>query len=214
MTGSRRVLSALRRLTIGAIVLALVTACAFLPFAGRFLVREDPLTRVDAMFVLEGAHAERWMEAADAFKAGYAPTIVLSPGQQEHAEAILRARGVSYPTNAMLARSALVQMGVPASAIVLPDRAVDNTGEEAALLRELASAHGWRRVMVITSKYHCRRSAFAFRQELRGSGIAAIVRASRYDTSDPAHWWRNRADVRYVLSELQKLVAYRLGFGG
>lgn len=214
MTGSGRTLSALRRLTIIASVLAVVTAFALLPFAGRFLEREDPLARVDALFVLEGAHAERWMEAADVFKAGYAPTIVLSPGQREQSEAILRARGVIYPSNPMLARSALLQMGVPASAIVLPDGAVDNTGEEAALLRELASSHGWRRVMVITSKYHCRRTAFAFRQALRGSGVAAIVRATRYDTSDPAHWWRNRADVRYVLSELQKLLAYRLGFGG
>jgi len=214
MIGSRRRLPALRRLLIVAAALACAGAIGFVPFAGRFLVREDPLAHVDAIFVLEGAHAERWMEAADLHKAGYAPVIVLSPGWQEDAEAVLRARGVRYPTNPMLARDALLQMGIPASAIVLPERTVDNTGEEAALLRELASAHGWRRVLVITSKYHCRRAGLAFRQGLRGSGIAFSVRATRYDTSDPAHWWRRRAEVRYVLSELQKLFAYRVGFGG
>lgn len=210
----RRVLLAVRRLALAA-VLALVCAIAvFLPFAGRYLVREDPLTHADAMFVLEGAHAERWMEAADLYKAGYAPIIALSPGRIEQAEVILRTRGIRYPTNQSLARDALVQMGVNASAIVLPDGSVDNTGQEAQMLRTLAAARGWRSVLVITSKYHCRRAAFAFRREFRDRSVSVSMRATRYDVSDPAHWWRHRGDTRYVVSELQKLLVYRLGVGG
>ena len=29
--------------------------------------------------------------------------------------------------------------------------------------------------------------------------------------SDPAHWWRHRSELRFVLEEWEKLVAYRLG---
>jgi uncharacterized SAM-binding protein YcdF (DUF218 family) len=210
----RRVLLAVRRLALAAI-LALISATAvFLPFAGRYLVREDPLARADAIFVLDGTRAERWMEAVDLYKAGYASVIALSPGRTEDAEVILRARGIRYPTNASLARDAMVQMGVNASAIVLPDRSVDNTGQEAEMLRDLAAARGWRNVLVITSKYHSRRAGFAFRREFHGSSIAVRMRITRYDVSDPAHWWRHRADVRYVLSELQKLIVYRVGIGG
>ena len=36
-------------------------------------------------------------------------------------------------------------------------------------------------------------------------------RASRYDPSDPARWWRSRADLRFVGFEWIKLVLYRLG---
>jgi uncharacterized SAM-binding protein YcdF (DUF218 family) len=210
----RRVLLAVRRLALAAL-LALVCAIAiFLPFAGRYLVREDPLTHADAIFVLEGAHAERWMEAADLYRAGYAPVIALSPGRMEHAEVILRARGIRYPTNPSLARDALVQMGINPSAIVLPEGSVDNTAQEAEMLRALATARGWRSVLVVTSKYHSRRAAFAFRREFRDRSVAVSVRATRYDISDPAHWWRRRDDARYVLSELQKLLVYRLGVGG
>jgi uncharacterized SAM-binding protein YcdF (DUF218 family) len=209
-----RVLRAVRRLAAVGLVAFVCGTALFFPFAGRYLVREDPLAHADAIFVLEGAHAERWMEAADLYKAGYAPVIALSPGRTEEAELILRARGVHYPSNPSLARDALIQMGVSASAIVLPEGSVDNTAEEAELLRGLAAARGWRSVMVITSKYHSRRTGFAFRRELRDTGVTINVRSTRYDLSDPAHWWRYRPEVRYVLSELQKLLAYRLGLRG
>ena len=209
-----RVLRAVRRLALAGVIVVVCGGAVFFPFAGRYLVREDPLTHADAIFVLEGAHAERWMEAVDLYNAGYAPAIALSPGRTEEAELILRARGVHYPSSQSLARDALAQMGVNPSAIVLPEGSVDNTAEEAELLRGLAAARGWRSVMVITSKYHSRRAGFAFRRELRDTGVTITVRSTRYDVSDPAHWWRYRAEIRYVLSELQKLLAYRLGVRG
>jgi uncharacterized SAM-binding protein YcdF (DUF218 family) len=210
----RRVLLAVRRLALAAMLALACATAIFLPFAGRYLVREDPLVHADAIFVLDGARAERWMEAVDLYRDGYAPVIALSPGRIEDAEVILRARGIHYPTNASLARDAMVQMGVNASAIVVPDASVDNTGQEAELLRALATARGWRSVLLITSKYHSRRAGFAFRREFRDTSIAVILRTTRYDVADPAHWWRHRADIRYVLSELQKLIGYRLGVGG
>jgi uncharacterized SAM-binding protein YcdF (DUF218 family) len=207
-------LLAVRRLAL-AVILALACGTAiFLPFAGRFLVREDPLVHADAICVLDGARAERWMEAVDLYKAGYAPVVVLSPGRTEDAELILRARGIRYPSNAALARDAMVQMGIDASAIIVPDASVDNTAQEAEMFRDVAHARGWHSIVMITSKYHSRRAGFAFQRELRGSGIAVNVRTTRYDVSDPAHWWRHRPDVRFVVSELQKLVMYRAGIGG
>jgi uncharacterized SAM-binding protein YcdF (DUF218 family) len=210
----RRVLLAVRRVALAALLALAIAIAIFLPFAGRYLVREDPIAHADAIFVLDGARAERWMEAVDLYKAGYAPFIVLSPGRTEDAELILQARGIRYPTNASLAREAMMQMGVGSSAVILPQGSVDNTGQEAEMLGALASSRGWRDVLVITSKYHSRRAGFAFRRELRGRNVAIILRVTRYDTSDPAHWWRHRGDIRYVLSELQKLLVYRLGIGG
>lgn len=211
---SRRVLLAVRRLALAGILAIAIATAVFLPFAGRYLVREDPLAHADAIFVLDGTRVERWLEAVDLYKAGYAPVIVLSPGRMEDAEAILQARGIRYPANAALARDAMVQMGIDASAVMLPQGSVDNTGQEADMLRALAAERGWRTVIVITSKYHSRRARFAFRREFRDSNTSVSLRLTRYDTSDPAHWWRHRPDIRYVLSELQKLLLYRVGVGG
>ena len=188
-------------------------AIVFLPFAGRFLLYEDPLRHADAIFVLAGARAERWMEAVDLYHEGIAPRIVLSPGRLEDAELVLRDRGVRFPMDAELARDAILQMHVPATAVSVLGGSMDNTAQEAAAVHQLARAQGWHTIVVVTSKYHTHRAAFAFQREFDDTHVDIIMRASRYDTSDPAHWWRHRADIRFVSSELEKLVFYRMGLG-
>jgi uncharacterized SAM-binding protein YcdF (DUF218 family) len=206
--------TAVRRTLLVLLALASLAAVWFLFYGGRFLVHEDPLQKADAIFVLAGTRVERPLEAVDLYKEGYAPVIVLSPGRPEDGELMLRARGIRFPIEVELERDALLQMGLPAAAVLATDGYVDNTGQEANLLRAMVKAHGWRRVIIVTSKYHTRRAAFAFRRGLRGTTAQVTMRASRYDLSDPAAWWRQRNDVRYVASEWQKLILYRLGLGG
>ena len=203
-----------RRLLLVAAAVIVLCAVVFVPFAGRFLVYEDEVRHADVIFVLAGARAERWLEAVDLFREGIAPRIVLSPGELEHAEVVLRQRHIAFPNDAERARDAIVQLGVRADAVSILDGSVDNTAQEAEALHTLARARGWRTIVVVTSKYHTHRAAFAFQREFDGSGITILMHASRYDTSDPARWWRHRADIRYVVSEIGKLLLYRLGLGG
>jgi len=205
--------TAVRRLLLTAAGVAVITACVFAPFAGRFLVYEDPLKRADAIFVLAGARAERWLEAVDLYREGIAPRIVLSPGRLEQAEIVLQSRHISFPPDAELASSAILQLHVPGDAVSIVSGSLDNTAQEAAALHRLAAAERWHTIVVVTSKYHSHRAAFAFQREFDRGGIEIVMRTTRYDTSDPAHWWRHRADIRYVISEMGKLVAYRLGLG-
>jgi uncharacterized SAM-binding protein YcdF (DUF218 family) len=203
----------LRRALLVLIVVGLAAIVAFLPYAGRYLASEDPLERADVIVVLAGQRAERWLEAVDLRKEGWAPTIVLSPGRIEPAEEELRVRGITFPATFELIRGAIRQLGVPEDAVIVMPGSVDNTAHEAAAARRMAIEAGWRRLLVVTSKYHARRTGFAFRREFHGTPIAISVRTSRYDRSTPERWWRNRADIRWVSSELQKLLAYRLGLG-
>lgn len=205
---------AVRRTLLAILVLFVVLTAWMLYYGGRYLQHEDPLQKADAIFVLAGTRAERPLEAIDLYRAGYAPLVALSPGRPEPGEALLRNRGVRFPSEVELERDAMIQSGIPAAALIATNGYVDNTGEEANLLRAMVIARGWRRVIVVTSKYHTRRSKFAFRRGLEGTGAQPIMRASRYDLSDPARWWRYRSDLRFGLSEWQKLLAYRLGLGG
>lgn len=193
------------------LALAALATAWLLVYGGRYLQHEDPLQRSDAIFVLAGTRAERLLEGADLYKEGHAPVIVLSPGRPEPGEHLLRQRGIRFPSNVELERDVLLQMRLPPAAILATEGYVDNTAQEANLLRALVKAHGWRRVIIVTSKYHTRRAAFAFRRGLEGTGAQVVMRASRYDASDPARWWRYRADFRFASSEWQKLLAYRLG---
>lgn len=204
----------LRSLTVrtaGLILSALAIAfLIFLPFAGRFFVRQDPLEKSDLILVLAGARIERWLEAVDLYNEGWAPRLVISPGPVEPIEAQLRARGVRYPREGELVRDAVLALGVPPDNVtILPD-GVDNTADEAAALQH-AFPSGLHRIIVVTSPYHTRRAGFAFRRAFRGSDVQVVVRGSRYSRAEPARWWRHREDVRFLMSEMPKFAAYLAG---
>jgi len=205
--GSRRQL-----LAIIAALLVAAAAYAFLGL-GTFLAREDPLQPADAIFVLAGTELKRPLEGADLYFSHYAPVIVMTRERAERAVEVVRRRGLTLPPDVERAREVLVELGVPREAVMLPDRIHDSTAAEAITLRELAQMKGWRRVIVVTSRLHLRRAGFAMRRELRGTGIAVMMRGSRYDETTPERWWTSRADIREMLSELPKLIAYVLGLG-
>jgi uncharacterized SAM-binding protein YcdF (DUF218 family) len=202
------------RAGLAAALLAVVGLIGFLPFAGRFLVVQDPLEQADAIVVLAGARVERWLEAVDLYREGWAPRILLSAGRLESAEVRLRASGVRFPAEAELARDAMIQMNIPPEAITIMPQVLDNTAQEAAATHTIVGDRGWTRVIVVTSKYHTRRTRFAIRRELRATPVHAIVRWTRYDESTPERWWRRRPDIRFVVIETQRLLLYRLGLGG
>ncbi len=195
--------------SVALLVLVLGTA-AFLRL-GTVFYEEDPLQPVDAVFPLAGSEFDRQLEAADLFKAGYGRAIVLTVGNRERSVEELKSRGINVPSSADFARDIFTQLGIPASAIIVPPIIHDNTAHEAHTLVQLAREHGWHRVMVVTSKFHTRRAGFAFRRALKGSGVEVVVRSTRYDPANPARWWASRADLRWVLSEGPKFAAYVLG---
>lgn len=210
----RRALRLVSRAVLLSLVVTTLAGAAAFPFAGRFLVVDEPVQPADAIVVLAGSRAERWMEALDLYKDRIAPHIVLSSDRMEGAEFELRRRGIHLPRHSDLVREAMIQLGVPQEAVEVLPSAVDNTASEATDVRAIAIARGWKRLLVVTSKYHTRRARFAFLRASQSTGIDVRIRASRYDGAVPQKWWKYRSDVRYVLSELSKLLAYRLGLEG
>ncbi len=204
--------SAGRTLRITALALS-VASLLFLPFAGRFLDHDDPLERADVMFVLAGGGIERWLEAVDLYNEGWAPGIVLSPGSVGSLEAVLQARGIRFPREGDLTREAIISSGVPPEAVTILPGSVDNTAHEASALRQTLQRPDPRRILVVTSTYHTRRTGLAFRRAFAGSGVDVRIRGSRYSDATPGRWWRRRPEIRFVTSELQKYVLYAVGIG-
>ena len=203
-----------RRAVLALLLLAAAGAGWLVVSGGTYLHHEDPLQKADAIFVLGGARAERWLEAYELYRDGYAPIILLSPERPEAAEALVRSRGITFPSTPELQRAALVQLGVPAAAVLIGPGTVDNTAQEAELLRAIAGERHWRRAIVVTAKLHTRRAGFAMRRGVQGTGMEIVMRASRYDAAQPGRWWRSRPDIRFGASEWIKLVLYRLGLSG
>lgn len=206
-----------RRLFLLLIVVLVAASGACVARAGRFLVDPhamDTPRAADAIVVLSGSPADRWLEAYDLWREQRAPRIVLSPGYRDGASRALAARGVRVPSDVDVARAVMErQLGVPAAAVIEMDGPQDNTAAEAAATRRLAERHGWRSVIVVTSVAHTRRTGLAMRRVLEPAGVAVQIRGSRYDAYRADRWWQSRASARWVLAEMPKLVAYRLGLG-
>lgn len=198
------------RAALGVAVALAAAATATLLIAGRFLVIADPLpAHADAIVILAGSIPDRVLEAVDLYRAGRAPRIVVTRERLRRGDAALRSRGVRLPEGDELTVMALGHLGVPAEAIVRLRRRATNTEGEAATIARWACAHHLARLIVVTSRFHTRRARLILVQAL-GPRVSVALRPSRYDTFAARHWWRDRRDAKFVLSEYEKLAHYWL----
>lgn len=178
--------------------------------AGLWLVDSVAVPpHADAIVVLAGSLSDRVLEAADLYRDGFAPLVIVTREQAPRGEWALRQRGVKLPDADEQRRSALAQLGVPATAVVRIRRRAYSTESEAANVAQYACRHHLRRLIVVTSAAHTWRAGMIFRAAL-GPGREVTMRASRYDPFPARHWWRVRDAAKLVLSEYQKLANYFL----
>jgi len=163
-----------------------------LRLAGEFWVVDEPPETSDVIVVLSGDNydAERATRAASLFKSGMAPRVVAT-GRA------LR----SYATTTDLMKRDLVEHGVPESAIVPFTHKADDTRDEAAAVSEFVRSHGWKKILLVTSNYHTRRSQYIYEHVLPSSDQLLTVAAPDSDY-DPNYWWRTRTGVKIFFHEL------------
>ena len=175
---------------------------------GAQLVHADPLQRADAIVVL-APFLDRVIEAADLYRQGYAPIVIVTRGARDLGEQELIDRGILKSAEAQR-RDALISLGVAADAIVILDQLADSTADEARFFAEWARQHPIRRVIVVTSPPHTARSRLTFKRATENLAIEVLMRPSSRHPFQRETWWRSRGTLRDGLLEWQKLVYYRL----
>jgi uncharacterized SAM-binding protein YcdF (DUF218 family) len=177
------------------------------------LVVEDPLADADALVVVAGDAPFREQAVADLFKQGWAPRVIISRPANPASVAALLEMGVRRLDIQGESQAALIRFGVPAAALVPVEQTAQITEDELALVRQEARAHGWRRLILVSSPEHTRRVKTIW--YWRGSGgVEAIVRASPYGRFSRDGWWRDRRMAERVLHEYLGLAALYLGISG
>jgi uncharacterized SAM-binding protein YcdF (DUF218 family) len=165
--------------------------------AGEFWIVDEPPAAADAIVILgdDNYFAERAERAAQLYRAGDAPRVVAS-GR------FLR----PYATVADLMMHDLKERGVPESAIVrLPHRAA-NTQEEAEVNAHLIHERGWKRILLVTSNYHTRRSRYIFERVLPPGTTLVVVSAP--DTAyNPDRWWESHEGRSIFFHEFGGMLA-------
>ncbi|MGA2645263.1 MAG: YdcF family protein [Candidatus Sulfotelmatobacter sp.] len=165
---------------------------------GRWLIREDPLSSADVIFVLSGAMPPRAEEAAKVFHRGYAPEVWVS--RPENPASQLEALGIRYVGEEEYNREILVHEGIPDAVVhILPDSILNTEQEVREVAREMRRT-GKRSVIIVTSPPHTRRVR-ALWKKLVGGNLTLVVHAAYEDPFDADHWWRNTRDVFSVARE-------------
>jgi uncharacterized SAM-binding protein YcdF (DUF218 family) len=193
----------IRNATIITLIVIAMAAVVVFRDAGKWLIREDPLSHADAIVVLSGSMPARAEEAAKIFQMGYAPEVWLTRPNSAAAE--LEKMNITYTGEEKYNREVLIQKGVSPNALrILPDAIVDTEQEIEEVSRQLG-AEKKNSAIIVTSPQHTRRVRVLWRR-LAQPGQAAVVRAAWEDNFDADHWWSNTRDAFAVSREVLGLM--------
>ena len=167
------------------------------------LIKEDNPAKVDAIFVLAGAPDERAPKAAELFHQGYAQTIVAT-GERIHP--LLEVLDTVL-TEAQLTGQALLNEGVDSSAIKLIERGT-STYEESELILGYAEHNNFKRIILVSSKFHTSRMQRVFRKKFEDQGITLLIIGAEPRRYEISNWWNNEEALIFVNNEYLKHLYY------
>jgi uncharacterized SAM-binding protein YcdF (DUF218 family) len=180
-----------RRIAVYLAVALAVVVLAALLFPHQVLVIDSGKTQADAIVLLGGGSGERPTRAAELFRAGVAPKIIVSGAGDAGGNRLL-----------------LMNRGVPAGAIKLePDSTT--TRENAEFSIPLLRAIGAKRIIIVTSWYHSRRALKCFRHY---APDLTFYSCPSYFGFAPAEWSREHLRRR-IRAEYLKTIGYWVYYG-
>ena len=172
------------------VLLALLAAVAWF-FPQRVLTVDSGPVKADAIVVLGGGWPDRPERAAELFKEGEAPKILVSGyGDCVSNEKLLEREGVNTADIILEPKSRTTQ---------------ENAEFSIPLLRQM----GAHRVIIVTSWYHSRRALACFEHYV--PDIQFYSRPSYF--AYPKTEWHPKGISRYVKSEYVKLLGYWVCYG-
>lgn len=179
------------------------------PRLAERLVVEKPLERADVILVLGGSsvYFERTEKAAEIYRQGVAPKIVLTDDGERAGWSRFERRNIPYVE---LAQRNLVARGVPVESIEIIKPIGSGTIYEAQEFKEKSTRENWQTVLLVTSAYHTRRTRWTFDRVFENKavefGIAAPPAGGQ--TPPPGYWWLTPHGWNFVAGEYVKSFYY------
>lgn len=163
--------------------------------SGCYLPSTGKCVSADAIIVVSGGDTKaRTAEGVRLYKDKWAPVIVFSGA----------AKDPDSPSNAETMKNQAVESGIPTDAIILEEFAT-NTSENATNTASIVERHGLKRVILVTSAYHQRRTSIEFGSKL-GSEVKVINHPVRNDSQWSQWWWATPYGWWLGVSELIKIL--------
>ncbi len=193
-------------------VLAAVWLGRFAILAGvaQFLVDTDPPAKVDAIVLLNGDPTNRPFAAARLLRDGYASQILIA-----RAESSAPVQLGLTPNTTDVSIGVLEKSGVAPVQIqhIQSSGGVTSTFEEAQAIRQhLAASPSIRRLLIVTSAIHTRRTRWVFEKVFRGADITILVYGEPDRRYNPTNWWKREEGFLNIQNEYLKLLYYRVKY--
>ncbi len=183
-----------------------------LVWSGGLLIAEVEPSAADAIVVLAGGGPARPREAAELFGTGLAPRVLITTQEAPEGYAELSRLGVDLVLPHENYLRVLRGLGVPEAAVFQVLNPATETIDEVTKIREFAEDHGWRRLIIVTSNYHTRRTSLVVRYVFDEGWDVAVV-GSRYSEFRPNQWWTEVRHARIFFVEFEKLLVYWVYLG-
>ena len=168
--------------------------------------------KADLIVCLGGSGAGNSLAAVDVFQKGLAPYIFKAKELKPDGLDYVKSKIENYPTKFDLFTMIAEGFGIPAEAILSPEKRVGSTIEEANLVRAFVLDKGYKSVIVVTSLMHSRRAYLTFSRVFRDSEVKIISLPSHYQQFNPKDWWKKREYVKELIIEYQKLIYYKFKY--
>lgn len=178
-----------------------------LPGAANAWVVSDAIENADAVVILGGGVNTRPFAAADLYKVGTVKIVLLTAAKPSRIEKLW-----IIPSNAEIARSVLITLGVEPQAIIEIGHDTSNTYEEARAVREWAQTSGATKIIIVTEMFSSRRVRWVFNRELATTGVKVIIDAVPDPDYDFNRWWQNERGVIQFQNEVLKYFYYRVKY--
>lgn len=192
-----RVRSLLRGVVMCLALLAVGVAASS---AGKLLVVSRPLAHPDAIISLASHEWERLPVTARLASAHPSALVLLTLPQPV----------TPYNCHDCSGRVSLLQrLGVPSDRVRILPLASPGTHGEAIATLAFARQARTRRLLIVTTPYHTRRSLATFRSVFDGSGVEiGIEPATASSPARPERWWATPYDRAYVAYEWAAAIYY------
>jgi uncharacterized SAM-binding protein YcdF (DUF218 family) len=184
------------------LILVLAASSVFLTGMGAILVIADPVKKADAVVILSGGDKQRMEEAISLYEEKYAGTIILT-------ETGSKVSGFDTEYS-FEQRLALIDAGIPSTAILIAPEHVKSTREEARAVLDLVKNENTHGIIVVTDSYHTLRTRLIWREVFQNSGINIIVRPDRGGWYKSSTWWLSKDGWETTILEYVKLADYIL----
>jgi uncharacterized SAM-binding protein YcdF (DUF218 family) len=191
--------------TIGVLVfLAILPFIIYLALRalGAYLIISSEIDTANAIVVLSGGDETRLTEALRLYNQNYAHMIILTETGQKLED-----------TNQLYSfdmRIVLLSNGVPSGNILITNKKVSSTRDEALAVKNLMKNQQMMSAIIVTDPYHSRRAFGIFQEIFKGSGVKLMIQPAIQSWYNSRTWFLKPDGWKYTVLEYLKLLGDKL----